>query len=273
MCSTTLTEADTVRYQQIRVVPRNFLLLAPARDEVFLYLISGKEGVMVTQSEQRVEGSRQISSADELFTYTFDSLPLERGGQLAPVTLAYETWGTLNAEGNNAILITHALTGSSHAHDVQYPYDPKRAWWNPLIGPGRPFDTSRYFVICSNILGSCYGSSGPSSLDPQTGQPYGMRFPVVTIRDMVRAQRRLIEHSGVRRIAMVAGGSIGGQQALEWAVTYPELVEKVIVVAATAALTAQAVAFSEVQRQVIMSDLRWQQGDYAPDEGPDAGLT
>lgn len=228
---------------------------------------------MVIQSELRVEGSKQFASAGQLFTYTFDSLPLERGGQLAPVTLAYETWGTLNAEGNNAILITHALTGNSHAHDVQFPDDPKRAWWNPLIGPGRPFDTTRYFVICSNIIGSCYGSSGPSSIDPSMRKPYGMRFPVVTIRDMVRAQRVLIDHLGVRQLAMVAGGSIGGQQALEWGIAYPESVQKIIVVAATAALTAQAIAFSEVERQAIMVDPLWQGGNYAPDQGPEAGLS
>lgn len=210
--------------------------------------------------------------AKQMRTYTFDSLPLQRGGQFGPVTLAYETWGTLNAAGDNAVLITHALTGSSHAHDAERPHDTKAAWWNPLIGPGRFFDTARYFVICSNILGSCYGSTGPSSLDPQTGRPYRMHFPVITIRDMVRAQRKLVEHLGVRRIAMVAGGSIGGQQALEWAVSYPELVEKVIVVAATAALSAQAVAFSEVQRQAIMSDPCWRQGNYRLGEGPDAGL-
>jgi homoserine O-acetyltransferase/O-succinyltransferase len=210
--------------------------------------------------------------AKQVHTYTFDALPLQLGDQLAPVTLAYETWGTLNAAGDNAVLITHALTGNTHAHDAERPYDTKVAWWNPLIGPGRFFDTSRYFVICSNILGGCYGSTGPSSPNPQTGRPYGMQFPVITIRDMVRAQRRLIEHLGVRRIAMVAGGSIGGQQALEWAVSYPELVEKVIVVAATAALTAQAVAFSEVQRQAILADPRWQQGNYPRGEGPEAGL-
>lgn len=204
--------------------------------------------------------------------YTFDFLPLQRGGMLGPVTLAYETWGTLNAEGDNAILITHALTGNAHAHDVARPDDPKAAWWNPLIGPGRPFDTSRYFVICSNILGGCYGSTGPSSLDPHTNRPYGMRFPIITIRDMVRAQQALIRHLGVKHLAMVAGGSIGGQQALEWAVTYPELVEKVVVIAATAALTAQAVAFSEVERQAIMADPRWQGGDYAPGQGPTTGL-
>lgn len=204
---------------------------------------------------------------------TFESLPLQRGGSLSPVTVAYETWGTLNAARDNAILITHALTGNAHAHDAAHPDDQKAAWWNPLIGPGRPFDTSRYFVICSNVLGGCYGSTGPSSLDPRSARPYGMRFPVVTIRDMVRAQRLLIDALGVRRLALVAGGSIGGQQALEWAVTYPELVDNVAVVAATAALTAQAVAFSEVERQAIMNDPRWQGGDYAPGEGPDAGLS
>jgi homoserine O-acetyltransferase len=228
---------------------------------------------MVTEVRRTAAQDMLYPIAEHVRTYTFDSQRLQLGGHFGPVTLAYEMWGTLNAAGDNAVLITHGLTGNSHAHDEKRPDDAKAAWWNPLIGPGRPFDTSRYFVICSNILGSCYGSTGPSSLDPQTGQPYGMRFPVVTIRDMVGAQRRLVEHLGVRKIAMVAGGSIGGQQALEWAVSYPELVEKVIVVAATAALTAQAIAFNEVQRQAIMADRRWQKGNYRPDEGPDAGLT
>jgi len=228
---------------------------------------------MIAQIEQREVGGRPSSAiANPVLTYTFDILPLQRGGQLSLVTLAYETWGTLNAEGDNAILITHALTGNTHAHDVEYPDDHKAAWWNPLIGPGRPFDTSRYFVICSNVLGSCYGSTGPSSIDARTVRHYGMDFPVITIRDMVNAQRRLLEYLGVRQLAMVAGGSIGGQQALEWAVSYPELVRKTIVVAATAALTAQAVAFSEVERQAIMADPKWQNGNYAPGEGPQAGL-
>ncbi|MFL5666760.1 MAG: homoserine O-acetyltransferase, partial [Ktedonobacteraceae bacterium] len=227
---------------------------------------------MVAHIEHKVGGNVHVASTNQLFKYTFDSLPLQRGGQLGPVTLAYETWGTLNAEGDNAILITHALTGNAHAHDVEHPDDPRAAWWNPLIGPGRPFDTSRYFVICSNIVGSCYGSTGPSSIDAGTGRPYGMRFPVITIRDMVHAQRILLEHLGVSQLAAVAGGSIGGQQALEWAVTYPEMVRNVAVVAATGALTAQAVAFSEVQRQAIMLDPRWQQGDYPPGQSPGAGL-
>jgi homoserine O-acetyltransferase len=200
-------------------------------------------------------------------------LPLQRGVQFGPITVAYETWGKLNAERDNAVLITHALTGSSHAHDAAHPEDTKVAWWNPLIGPGRFFDTLRYFVVCSNVLGSCYGSTGPSSIDPNTGRSYGMRFPIITIRDMVETQRRLIEYLGVSRLHMVAGGSIGGQQALEWAVEHPELVENVIVVAATAALTAQAIAFSEVERQAILSDPRWQHGDYVPGQGPNTGLS
>jgi len=228
---------------------------------------------MVTQLEHEVVTSTRTNSSNQVHQYTFDSLPLQRGGQFGPVTVAYETWGKLNAEGDNAILITHALTGSSHAHDVDHPDDTKVAWWNPLIGPGRFLDTSRYFVICSNILGGCYGTTGPSSIDPGTGHPYGIRFPVITIRDMVEAQRKLIDHLGVRQIAMVAGGSIGGQQALEWAVAYPELVQKAIVVAATAALTAQAIAFSEVGRQAILADPGWQGGDYLPGQGPNAGLS
>jgi homoserine O-acetyltransferase len=227
---------------------------------------------MVTDVKHSAVKHSLYPVAEQVYTYTFDSLWLQLGDKFGPVTLAYETWGTLNAAGDNAVLITHALTGNTHAHDAERTHNTKVAWWNPLIGPGRFFDTSRYFVICSNILGGCYGSTGPSSLDPGTGLPYGMQFPVITIRDMVNAQRMLVKHLGVRRIAMVAGGSIGGQQALEWAVSYPELVEKVIVVAATASLSAQAVAFSAMQRQAIMADPSWQHGNYHHGDGPHAGL-
>src|SRR2546423_6830306 len=236
--------------------------------------MAGKKGApMVTHVERNVVTGTQITPAQGLKTFAFETLPLQLGGQLGPVTVAYETWGSLNAAGDNAVLIAHALTGSSHAHDAERPDDTKVAWWNPLIGPGRFFDTSRYFVICSNIVGSCYGSTGPSSIDPDTGRPYGIRFPVITIHDMVEAQGRLIDHLGVHQLAMVAGGSIGGQQALEWAVAYPELVQKAIVVAATATLTAQAIAFSEVERQAIMVDPLWQRGNYDPGHGPEAGLS
>jgi homoserine O-acetyltransferase len=230
---------------------------------------------MVLCTKDMAETTAQITPDSRMratTTWTCDVLPLQMGGSLTAVTLAYETWGTLNSAGDNAILVTHALTGDAHAHDDGRPDDPRAAWWNPLIGPGRPLDTERFFVICSNILGGCYGSTGPSSLDPATGSPYGLRFPLVTIRDMVNAQRLLLAALGVRQLAAVAGGSVGGQQALEWAVTYPELVRKVVVVAATAALSAQAIAFSEVQRQAIMADPRWQAGAYPPGQGPEAGL-
>jgi homoserine O-acetyltransferase/O-succinyltransferase len=230
---------------------------------------------MVTCMIDDVRTSARVTpahTAHTIATWTFDGMPLQLGGSLGPITLSYETWGTLNSTADNAILLTHALTGNAHAYDPERPDDPRAAWWNPLIGPGRCFDTERYFIICSNVLGGCYGSTGPTSIDPTTGHPYGLRFPLVTIGDMVNAQRCLLEHLGVRELAMVAGGSVGGQQALEWAVRYPELVRKVVVVAATAALTAQGVAFSEVGRQAIMADPRWQGGNYLPDQGPEAGL-
>ncbi len=228
---------------------------------------------MVVQMERSTGVRIQVQTpASYVQTYTFNHLPLQHGGMLGPVTLAYETWGTLNATGDNAILITHALTGNTHAHDAQHPDDTKVAWWNPLIGPGKFFDTSRYYVICSNVLGGCSGSTGPSSIDQRTGRRYGMRFPVVTIHDMVQAQHILLEHLGVRQLAMVAGGSIGGQQALQWAISYPEMVRKTVVVAATAAITAQAIAFNEVGRQAIMADPNWFCGDYIPGRGPDTGL-
>lgn len=227
---------------------------------------------MVLQSDIHTMIKEFSLPSDPVRTYSFAHLPLQSGTSLDSVTIAYETWGSLNSTGDNAILLTHALTGSSHAHDPERPADQKAAWWNPLIGPGRAFDTDRYFVICSNVLGGCAGSTGPSSINPRTGQRYGMRFPVITIRDIVHAQHRLLEHLSVQQLALVAGGSIGGQQALEWAVTYPELVQKVVVFAATAALSAQAIAFSEVERQAIMSDPAWQSGDYAPGKGPMAGL-
>ncbi|GHO75761.1 homoserine O-acetyltransferase [Ktedonobacter sp. SOSP1-85] len=206
-------------------------------------------------------------------TYTLDRLSLQRGGLLGPITVAYETWGTLNALGTNAILVTHALTGDTHAHDSEHPDDTKIAWWNPLIGPGRPIDTNRYFVICSNVLGGCSGSTGPASVDPRTEHPYGMRFPIITIHDMVRAQHALMEHLGVRQLAAVYGGSIGGQQALAWAVLYPEMVQRVAVIAASGSLTAQGIAFNEVARQAIMADPQWNCGDYAPGRGPATGLS
>ena len=196
----------------------------------------------------------------------------ELGGVLPEVTLAYETWGELNEAADNAVLLVHALTGDSHAAGGPDETHKRGGWWDPMVGPGRAIDTESYFVICSNVLGGCSGSTGPASLEPGTERPYGMRFPVVTIRDMVRAQKRLLDSLGVRKLALVAGGSIGGQQALEWAVEFPDFVEKAAPVAATGALGPQGIGMSEIGRRAIMADPDWRDGDYygtgrSPDEG------
>lgn len=205
-------------------------------------------------------------------TVTIDNLPLDVGGVLAPVTIAYESWGTLSPHADNVILLCHALTGSTHAADGESPDDPRSGWWNPLIGPGRAIDTDRYFVICSSVLGGCYGTTGPTSPHPVDGQPYRLRFPRVSIGDMVRAQHALLEHLGVTRLAAVVGGSVGGLQALEWAIAYPEAVERAIVIAASTRLSAQGLAIDEIARQAILTDPAWQEGNYPAGEGPRAGL-
>jgi homoserine O-acetyltransferase/O-succinyltransferase len=197
----------------------------------------------------------------------------ELGGALPEVTLAYETWGELNETADNAVLLVHALTGDPHAAGGPDETHKRGGWWDPMVGPGRAIDTERYFVVCSNVLGGCSGSTGPASLEPGSGRPYGMRFPVVTIRDMVRAQKRLLDLLGVRKLALVAGGSIGGQQALEWAVEFPNFVEKAVPVAATGALGPQGIGMSEIGRRAIMADPDWQDGDYyGTGRSPDDGL-
>jgi homoserine O-acetyltransferase len=196
----------------------------------------------------------------------------ELGGYLPEANLAYETWGELNEAADNAVLLVHALTGDSHAAGGADEAHRRGGWWDLMVGPGRPIDTDNYFVVCSNVLGGCSGSTGPASVEPASGRPYGMRFPVVTIRDMVRAQKRLLDALGVGKLALVAGGSIGGQQALEWAVEFPDFVEKAVPVAATGALGPQGVGMSEIGRRAITADPGWQDGDYygtgrSPDEG------
>ncbi|MBE3577885.1 MAG: homoserine O-acetyltransferase [Limnochordales bacterium] len=200
---------------------------------------------------------------------------LECGAYLDRVDIAYETWGELDATRSNAVLICHALSGDSHV--ASHPDRPNSApgWWEEIVGPGKAIDTNRYFVICSNVLGGCRGSTGPSSphpADPE-GRPYGTRFPVITIRDMVRAQYLLLRRLGVPRLHAVVGGSMGGMQALEWAATYPEFVGAVINIAAPARYSAQAIAYNAVQRQAILNDPAWQGGNYAPGEGPRFGLS
>ena len=198
-------------------------------------------------------------------------LKLDSGALLAPVEIAYETYGTLAPDAGNALLVCHALTGDQHLASA-HPRTGKPGWWQRMVGPGRPIDTDRFFVVCANVLGSCMGTSGPASTDPATGRPYAMDFPVITIRDMVRAQALLLDHLGVARLAAVVGGSMGGMQALSWAATYPDRVPAAVVIASTARHTAQNIAFHEVGRQAVMADPNWRGGDYYDGDPPAAGL-
>jgi homoserine O-acetyltransferase/O-succinyltransferase len=218
-------------------------------------------------------GARYAPARPGKLHHRIGSFEPELGDSLPEVTLAYETWGELDASGENAVLIAHALTGDSHATGEPSPGYKRGGWWSPMVGPECAIDTERYFVVCSNVLGGCYGSTGPASLDPGSGNPYAMRFPLVTVRDMVRAQKRLLDSLEVRRLRLVIGGSIGGQQALEWAVEFPDFVEKAIPVAATGSLGPQGVGMSELGRRAIMADPNWQGGDYyGTGRSPDAGL-
>ena len=188
-------------------------------------------------------------------------LALDCGQKLGPFTVAYETAGALNAAKSNAILVCHALTGDQYfAHEN--PVTKKGGWWELMIGPGKPIDTNRFFVICANILGGCLGSTGPASIDPATNEPYGLSFPVITIRDMVRAQVRLIDHLGIDQLFAVVGGSMGGMQVLEWAAHFGERVYCAIPIATAAWHSAQNIAFHEVGRQAVMADPEWAEGRY-----------
>jgi homoserine O-acetyltransferase/O-succinyltransferase len=209
-------------------------------------------------------------------SYTFADPPnemiLECGAKLGPITIAYETCGKLNDDKSNAVLICHALSGDSHVAGYYSNDDPKPGWWDIMVGPGKGIDTDKYFIICSNILGGCMGSTGPCTYHPKTVEPYGHDFPVVTIGDMVRAQKALLGHLGIKKILSVIGGSIGGMQVLEWSVRYPEMVVSAVPLATTTRHSALAIAFNEVARQAIMTDPNWNNGDYYAGPKPDIGL-
>jgi homoserine O-acetyltransferase len=201
-----------------------------------------------------------------------DSMVLESNARLGPITIAYETLGTLNEDKSNVILVLHALSGDSHIAGYYSEEDRKPGWWDIMVGPGKGIDTDKYFVICPNIIGSCMGSTGPSSINPDTGEPYGFDFPVVTIGDMVKAQKALLDHLGIEKILTVVGGSIGGMQVLEWAVRYPGIVFSAIPLATTTRHSALAIAFNEVARQAIMADPNWNMGKYYDSDKPNLGL-
>jgi homoserine O-acetyltransferase len=197
----------------------------------------------------------------------------ESGGTIPELTLRYETYGHLNAAKDNAILICHALSGNHHCAGVHSMDERKPGWWNFVVGPGKPIDTSRYFVICSNSLGGCSGSSGPYSINPETGERYRLDFPKLTVRDMVNAQSLMLDSLGVGRLHAVVGGSMGGMQTLQWAIDYPDRVGRYIALACCARHNAQAIAFNDTGRQAIVQDPVWDNGNYDPDQPPGHGLS
>jgi homoserine O-acetyltransferase len=214
----------------------------------------------------------QIANPQSEIVHFEEPLPLECGETLAPFSIAYQTYGTLNADKSNLILVCHALTGDQHVANI-HPVTGKPGWWENMVGPGKPIDTSRFFVLCANVIGGCMGSTGPSSVNPKTGRPYGLDFPVITIRDMVRAQARLLDHLGIPEVLCVLGGSMGGMQVLEWAASYKDRVFSAVPIACAARHSSQNIAFHEVGRQAVMADPDWCQGRYL-DEGksPRKGL-
>lgn len=230
------------------------------------------EGLALSSVDQQSNGSRgafQRDVTDEahpeqgrLVHFSGSkSLLMDSGAILTPFTIAYQTYGTLNAERSNAVLICHALTGDQHVANT-HPLTGRPGWWSTMVGPGRPIDTNRFFVICSNVIGGCLGSTGPASIDPATGKAYGLSLPVITIGDMVRAQAMLVDHLGIDQLFCIAGGSMGGMQVLQWAAAYPERVFSAIPIAASTRHSSQNIAFHEVGRQAIMADRDWRGGRY-----------
>lgn len=207
-----------------------------------------------------------------LFTEPDDELRLKCSRTLGPIEVAYEVYGELSPARDNAVLICHALSGDAHAAGLHHAADRKPGWWDIMIGPGKGIDTRKYCVICSNILGGCKGTTGPSSINPATGKPWGLDFPIITIEDMVKVQKRLIDHLGITKLLCVMGGSMGGMQVLEWSVLYPDMMVSAMPIATTARLNAQSIAFDAVGRNAILADPNFENGQYHDGPGPDRGL-
>ena len=211
----------------------------------------------------------------QFFTFALppDRFKLESGAQIGPITIAYETCGKLNTDKTNVILVLHALSGDSHAAGFYDSGDAKPGWWDIMVGPGKGIDTDKYFVVCSNIIGSCAGSTGPSSINVEKDKPYGADFPLITIGDMVRVQKALLDSLEIGSLLSVIGGSVGGMQVLEWCIRYPDMVQSAIPLATTPRHSALAIAFNEVARQAIMVDPNWNGGHYYSGKKPDMGLS
>jgi homoserine O-acetyltransferase len=203
---------------------------------------------------------------------TGSELQLESGRLLGPLTLAYETYGELNAARSNAVLVAHAWTGDAHAAGRHSADDRKPGWWDDMIGPGKVLDTERYFIICSNVIGSCFGSTGPTSINPHTGKPYNLQFPVIMVRDMVRAQALLLDHLGIDRLLTVIGGSMGAMQAIEWGIHLPQRLRSIVPIAGSGRPSPMAIALNALARQAIYNDPMWRKGNYKPEHPPADGL-
>ncbi len=218
------------------------------------------------------EGIGRVETQRAVVFDSDDPLVLDSGARLEHVEVAYETYGTLNDAGSNAVFVCHALSGDAHAAGIHEGAD-RPGWWDNLIGPGRPLDTGRHFVVCANLLGGCKGTTGPGSIDPATGKPYGLRFPQLAVRDLVTVHRALLRHLGITRLLAAIGGSLGGMQVLQWALDHPGELAGGLIVAASARLSAQNIAFSAVAREAIMRDPDFANGDYYElENGPDRGL-
>jgi len=216
---------------------------------------------VLTEQSENLSETGLVETQYLTFALPPASFLLQNGERLSPVTIAYETYGVLNADRSNGVLICHAFSGDAHAAGHRCG-DLKAGWWSNMIGPGKAFDTNRYFIICSNVLGGCAGSTGPSSLNRQTGTPYGLDFPLISIGDMVKAQKALLDHLGIETLLSVAGGSMGGMQVLEWMASYPDRILSAIPIATSMKHSPQQIAFNEVGRQAIMADPDWHSGNY-----------
>jgi len=241
-----------------------------------LNLVSKKIDKIATPGEhldtETNQGVGVVETKYFQFAFPPNELTLENGEKLSPITVAYETYGKLNDQKSNAILILHALSGDAHAAGF-HEGDERPGWWDDMIGPGKAFDTNKYFIICSNVLGGCKGTTGPSSFNPKTGKKYGLDFPIISISDMVNVQKHLIDHLEIDRLLSVAGGSMGGMQALEWLTAYSDKLKSAIVIATAVKHSPQQIAFNEVGRQAIMADPHWREGYYYGGLPPAKGLS
>lgn len=221
---------------------------------------------------RRTDLDNSIGVVKTEFAHFDHEMRLESGRYLGPLTLAYETYGQLNPDRSNVILATHAWTGDAHAAGIHSEEDRKPGWWDNMIGPGKVLDTERYFIISSNTIGSCKGSTGPTSINPKTKRPYRLNFPVVMVRDMVRAQKLLLDHLGIDSLLSVIGGSMGAMQALEWAIHFPDMVRSIVPIAGTGRTSPMAIALNSLARQAIYNDPLWKKGNYQPEHPPADGL-